>query len=250
MKIIVCIKQVPNTTEIKIDPVTNTLKRDGVPSIINPDDKAAIEAALQLKESNRYDEAEAAFEALEGYENSADHIEDIRWARFFDTLLTKSEPQEDGTYRYSVEDGTACILVNPEEPQTVQFYTEYSRQDGFSLFDSLLITCRYQAASAEYHAVSKFTINLQGKPYGSTQTCSGKVASSALSLQTVLAVENYNRETLDIQGKTHNHSDPSDNSMEEGMAVNLQSLLPQIPGLLQSLDERFTPELLGLTQLS
>ena len=50
MKIIVCIKQVPNTTEIKIDPVTNTLKRDGVPSIINPDDKTAIEAALQLKE--------------------------------------------------------------------------------------------------------------------------------------------------------------------------------------------------------
>lgn len=52
MKIIVCIKQVPNTTEIKIDPVTNTLKRDGVPSIINPDDKAAIEAALQLKDQH------------------------------------------------------------------------------------------------------------------------------------------------------------------------------------------------------
>ena len=50
MKIIVCIKQVPNTTEIKIDPVTNTLKRDGVPSIINPDDRTAIEAALRLKE--------------------------------------------------------------------------------------------------------------------------------------------------------------------------------------------------------
>ncbi len=50
MKIVVCIKQVPNTNEIKIDPVTNTLKRDGVPSIINPDDKTAVEAALQLKE--------------------------------------------------------------------------------------------------------------------------------------------------------------------------------------------------------
>lgn len=50
MKIIVCIKQVPNTTEIKIDPITNTLKRDGVPSIINPDDKTALEAALVLKE--------------------------------------------------------------------------------------------------------------------------------------------------------------------------------------------------------
>jgi electron transfer flavoprotein beta subunit len=51
MRILVCIKQVPNTTEIKIDPVTNTLKRDGVPSIINPDDKAALEAALTLKDN-------------------------------------------------------------------------------------------------------------------------------------------------------------------------------------------------------
>ena len=50
MKIIVCIKQVPDTSEVKLDPKTNTLIRDGVPSIINPDDKAGIEAALQLKE--------------------------------------------------------------------------------------------------------------------------------------------------------------------------------------------------------
>jgi electron transfer flavoprotein beta subunit len=50
MNIIVCVKQVPDTTEVKIDPKTNTLIRDGVPSIINPDDKAGIEAALLLKE--------------------------------------------------------------------------------------------------------------------------------------------------------------------------------------------------------
>ena len=51
MKIVVCIKQVPDTNEVKLDPVTNRLIRDGVPSIINHDDKAGIEAALQLKES-------------------------------------------------------------------------------------------------------------------------------------------------------------------------------------------------------
>ncbi len=50
MKIICCIKQVPDTTEIKIDPVKGTLIRDGVPSIMNPDDKAGLEAALQLKD--------------------------------------------------------------------------------------------------------------------------------------------------------------------------------------------------------
>lgn len=50
MKIIVCIKQVPNTTEIKIDPVTNTLVREGVESILNPFDAYAIEEAVRLKE--------------------------------------------------------------------------------------------------------------------------------------------------------------------------------------------------------
>lgn len=50
MKIIVCVKQVPDTTEVRLDPVKGTLIREGVPSIINPDDKAGIEAALRLKE--------------------------------------------------------------------------------------------------------------------------------------------------------------------------------------------------------
>ena len=50
MKIVVCIKQVPDTTEVKLDPKTNTLIREGVPSIINHDDKAAIEAALTIRE--------------------------------------------------------------------------------------------------------------------------------------------------------------------------------------------------------
>ena len=50
MKIVVCIKQVPDTVEVKIDPKTGTLVRDGVPSIINHDDKTGIEAALTIRE--------------------------------------------------------------------------------------------------------------------------------------------------------------------------------------------------------
>jgi electron transfer flavoprotein beta subunit len=50
MKIVVCVKQVPDTNEVRIDPVKGTLIRDGVPSIINPDDKHALEAALRLKD--------------------------------------------------------------------------------------------------------------------------------------------------------------------------------------------------------
>jgi len=50
MHAIVCIKQVPDTTEVKINPETNTLVREGVASIINPFDTYAIEEALRLKE--------------------------------------------------------------------------------------------------------------------------------------------------------------------------------------------------------
>jgi len=50
MKIIVCIKQVPDTTKVRINPQTNTLIREGVKSIINPYDMHAIEAGLWLKE--------------------------------------------------------------------------------------------------------------------------------------------------------------------------------------------------------
>ncbi len=50
MNIVVCIKQVPETTEVKINPETNTLIREGVSSIINPFDMYAIEEAVRLKE--------------------------------------------------------------------------------------------------------------------------------------------------------------------------------------------------------
>jgi electron transfer flavoprotein beta subunit len=52
MNIIVCIKQVPNVKEVKWDPVTGSLIRKGIPSIINPNDRNAIEAALQLREKH------------------------------------------------------------------------------------------------------------------------------------------------------------------------------------------------------
>jgi len=50
MDIVVCIKQVPDTTEVRINPETNTLIREGVPSIVNPMDENAVEEALRLKD--------------------------------------------------------------------------------------------------------------------------------------------------------------------------------------------------------
>jgi electron transfer flavoprotein alpha/beta subunit len=47
-KIIVCAKQVPDTTEVKIDPVKKTIIREGVPSILNHDDANALEGKIEV----------------------------------------------------------------------------------------------------------------------------------------------------------------------------------------------------------
>ena len=50
MRVVVCVKQVPDTTNVRINPKTNTLMREGVESIINPFDEYALEEALRLKD--------------------------------------------------------------------------------------------------------------------------------------------------------------------------------------------------------
>ncbi len=50
MHIVVCVKMVPDTTQVKIDPVTNTMMREGIPFITNPFDDHAVEEALSIKD--------------------------------------------------------------------------------------------------------------------------------------------------------------------------------------------------------
>jgi electron transfer flavoprotein beta subunit len=50
MLVVACVKQVPDTTQVKIDPVTNSLVREGIPFIVNPFDTHALEEALRLKD--------------------------------------------------------------------------------------------------------------------------------------------------------------------------------------------------------
>ena len=54
MDILVCIKQVPGTSKVEVDPVTGVLKRDGVDSKMNPYDLYALETAFKIKEEQRW----------------------------------------------------------------------------------------------------------------------------------------------------------------------------------------------------
>jgi len=53
MHVVVCVKQVPDSSQIRVHPVTNTIMRQGVPAVINPYDLIALEEALRLKERHR-----------------------------------------------------------------------------------------------------------------------------------------------------------------------------------------------------
>ena len=52
MNLIVCVKQVPDTTDVKIDPATNTLVRQGVAAVLNPFDAYAVEEAVRIREKH------------------------------------------------------------------------------------------------------------------------------------------------------------------------------------------------------
>ena len=49
-RIVITVKQVPDTTQVKVDPITNTLVREGIPFIVNPFDTHAVETALLIKD--------------------------------------------------------------------------------------------------------------------------------------------------------------------------------------------------------
>ncbi|MGL5955986.1 MAG: electron transfer flavoprotein subunit beta/FixA family protein [Brevinema sp.] len=111
MKIVVCIKQVPNTAEITINQSDGTLQRDGVASIINPDDLYALEEALKLK-----DKFQAEITVITMGPPSAETILRESMAMGADNSVMLSDPAFAGsdTYVTSKILSTAIKRLNPD----------------------------------------------------------------------------------------------------------------------------------------
>lgn len=123
MKIVVCIKQVPDTTEIRLDPVKGTLIRDGVPSIINPDDKGGLEEALRLKDK---------FGA---------HV----------TVITMGPPQADAALREAIAMGVdrAILLTDRKFAGADTLATSYALSAALKELDYDLIVAGRQAIDGD-----------------------------------------------------------------------------------------------------
>ncbi|WP_420264656.1 electron transfer flavoprotein subunit beta/FixA family protein [Candidatus Magnetominusculus dajiuhuensis] len=123
MKIIVCIKQVPDTAEVRINPQTNTLIRDGVPSIINPYDLHAVEAALSIKDSL---EAEV-------------------------TVLTMGPPQAETALKETVAMGAddAVLLTDRAFAGSDTWATAYTLAAAIRLIGADIVLCGKQAIDGD-----------------------------------------------------------------------------------------------------
>jgi electron transfer flavoprotein beta subunit len=128
MKIVVCIKQVPQTTNVKIDPVTNTLVRQGVESQINPFDLYALEEAVRVKERL----------AETGIESSV-------------TVLSMGPPQVDEALREAITLGAddAVLLSDRAFAGADTWATSYALAAGINKLGAELVFCGMQAIDGD-----------------------------------------------------------------------------------------------------
>jgi electron transfer flavoprotein alpha/beta subunit len=124
MNIIVCIKQVPDTAEVKINPETGTLMREGVPSIINPYDTHAIEAGVALKE--KYDNVTV-------------------------TVLTMGPPQAEAVLKEAISMGAdeAVLLTDRAFAGSDTWATSYAISSGIKKLGADLVICGKQAIDGD-----------------------------------------------------------------------------------------------------
>jgi len=139
VNIIVCIKQVPDTAEIRINPETNTLIREGVPSIINPFDLHAIEAALQIR-----DEVGGKV-----------------------TVLTMGPPQAETALREAISMGAdeAVLLSDKAFAGSDTWATSYTLAKAIQKLGADLIFCGKQAIDGDTAQVGPETAEFLNIPH-------------------------------------------------------------------------------------
>ena len=124
MNIVVCVKQVPDTTDVRVDPETNALIREGVESIVNPVDENAMEVALQLRDT---------------------HGGKI-------TVITMGPPQAEEALRHAVAMGAdeAVLLTDPASRGSDTLATSYTLARMVRKLDDVdLVLCGKQAIDGD-----------------------------------------------------------------------------------------------------
>jgi electron transfer flavoprotein alpha/beta subunit len=160
VNIIVCIKQVPDTAEVKINPETGTMIREGVPSIVNPFDMHAIEAALQIKEK------------------VGGKI----------TVLTMGPPQAESALREALSMGAdeALLLSDRAFAGSDTWATSYVLSKAISKLDPDIIICGKQAIDGDTAQVGPEVAEFLNIPHISYVRKIDDITQSSIRIQRLM----------------------------------------------------------------
>ena len=138
LRIVTCIKQVPETTEVRVNPETNTLVREGVPSMVNPYDLYAVEEAIRIKEK---------------------HGADV-------TAITMGPPQAEEVLREAISMGAdnAILLTDRAFAGADTWATSVTLAAAIRKIGFDLITCGKQAVDGDTAQVGPELAELLGIP--------------------------------------------------------------------------------------
>lgn len=160
MKIIVCVKQVPDTAEVKINPETGTLIREGVPSIINPFDTHAIEAGLQIREK------------------TGGTV----------TVLTMGPPQAETALREALSMGSdeAVLLSDKAFAGSDTWATSYTLSKAIEKIGADIIICGKQAIDGDTAQVGPETAEFLNIPHVSYVRKIEDISKSSIRVQRMM----------------------------------------------------------------
>jgi len=160
MKIVVCIKQVPDTADVKINPETGTLIREGVPTIVNPFDMHAIEAGLQIKE------------------RTGGKV----------TVLTMGPPQAEAALRDALSMGTdeAVLLSDRAFAGSDTWATSFTLSKAIKKLGADIIICGKQAIDGDTAQVGPETAEFLNIPHVSYVRKIEEVSGNSIRVQRLM----------------------------------------------------------------
>ena len=180
--------------------------------------------ALQSFGAGDFPTAESLFLLTPDYRRTPEHLRQITWQKFFDTVAENPlQAEQDGK--------TYALTANAETSQLV-FSMASQVDSGYTFSDSLTLTLVRDSFIADLTATDAFAMDFREDAIGTEQTMSGRVDITTCTAQTLPVIDTFQKTVKDNQGGTTTSEDLADSLMTEAMIQNFQSLMTVIPQMI------------------
>ena len=186
--------------------------------------ECTYQLALQAFDAGDFAAAESYFLQFPEYRQSAEHLRQITWQKFFDAIAAAPLQTEQA--------GKTYALTAKAETNQLVFSVGSQVDKGYSFSDSLTLTLSRDSLIAQFTATDTFAMDFREDTIGSQQTMSGRVDITTCTAETGPVIDTFEKVVNDNQGGTTTSEDPAESLMTEGMLMNYRDLMTVIPQML------------------